>query len=85
MDRMIILIALLIVIIAGSINRRVGGILGVIFTGGLTYWGLNVIKSGGTLFILKYNISREIFLAIMGFFLIYNLILAVIGEKKKEE
>lgn len=82
MDRMIILVALLIVIIVGSINRRVGGILGVVFTAGLTYWGLNVIKSGGSLYILKYHISREIFLIIMAFFAVYNLILAIVGHKK---
>lgn len=85
MDRLVILIALVVVIVAGSINRRVGGILGVLFTIGLTYWGLNIIKSGGHLFILKYNISRDLFLGIMAFFFVYNLILAIIGSKKKEE
>jgi len=85
MDRMIILISLLVVIITGSINRRIGGILGVMFTAGLTWWGLNVIKSGGELYILKYNISRETFLVIMAFFFVYNLLLAIIGKKKREE
>ncbi len=82
MDRMVILVALLIVIISGRINRRVGGILGVIFTAGLTWWGLNVIKSGGELNIIKTHISREIFLIIMALFFVYNLVVAIIGNKK---
>ncbi len=83
-DRIIILVALLIVIIAGTLNRRIGGILGIIFTGGLTYWGLNILKSGGHLFILKYNLSKEIFLLIMGVFIVYNFIIALAGFRKKE-
>ncbi|MCX7943243.1 MAG: hypothetical protein N2746_01885 [Deltaproteobacteria bacterium] len=85
MDRLVILGALLVVIIIGAINRRLGGIFGVIFTLGLTYWGLSVLKSGGSLFILKYNLNREIFLIIMGIFLVYNLALAIYGDKKRGE
>lgn len=81
MDRMIILAGLLLVIIVGAINRRAGGILGVIFTGGFTYWGLSTIKSGGKLYILKYHLNRETFLIIMVFFLIYNLIMALLPSK----
>lgn len=85
MDRMIILVALLVVIIVGTINRRAGGILGMLFTAGLTYWGLNVLKSGGMLYILKFNISRNAFLIIMGLFFLYNLFLAIYGKNNKED
>lgn len=84
MDRMIILAGLLLVIIVGAINRRAGGILGVIFTSGLTYWGLSTIKSGGKLYILKYYLSKETFLIIMGFFLIYNLIMTLLPSKSSD-
>jgi len=83
LDRMIILGSLLVVIIVGSINRRIGGILGVIFTAGLTYWGLDVMKSGGELFLLNYHLKKEVFLILMGLFFVYNLIIAIVGIKKK--
>ncbi|MGB9600740.1 MAG: hypothetical protein ACP5QK_04715 [Myxococcota bacterium] len=84
MDRVIILAALFIVIIVGGINRRVGGVLGMIFTAGLTYWGLGVLKSGGMLYILKFNLSQNVFLIIMGSFFLYNLFLAVVGDRREK-
>ena len=80
---MIILGSLLVVIIVGSINRRIGGVLGVIFTLGLTYWGLNVMKSGGELYLLNFHLKKEVFLILMALFFIYNLTIAIVGVKKR--
>jgi hypothetical protein len=80
---LIILGSLLVVIIAGSINRRIGGVLGVIFTLGLTYWGLNVMKSGGELYLLNFHLKKEVFLILMALFFIYNLTIAIVGVKKQ--
>lgn len=80
---MIILGSLLVVIIVGSINRRIGGVLGVIFTLGLTYWGLNVMKSGGELYLLNFHLKKEVFLILMALFFIYNLTIAIVGVKKQ--
>jgi hypothetical protein len=80
---LIILGSLLVVIIVGSINRRIGGVLGVIFTLGLTYWGLNVMKSGGELYLLNFHLKKEVFLILMALFFIYNLTIAIVGVKKQ--
>jgi len=80
---LIILGSLLVVIIVGSINRRIGGVLGVIFTLGLTYWGLNVMKSGGELYLLNFHLKKEVFLILMALFFIYNLTIAIVGVKKR--
>jgi hypothetical protein len=71
-ERVVLLSSVILVVIVAMWRRRLGGILGLLLSCGILWWGLGVYDKGGAIGLAGKPISKTVFLVFVGIFFLYN-------------
>jgi hypothetical protein len=72
-ERIILLAGVVLVVIVSRFNRMLGGVAGLLFSGGILWWGLRVYEKGGSIGVAGKPMSKTFFLVFVAAFVLYNL------------
>jgi hypothetical protein len=84
LERILLLAGVVVVVVVSRFQRRVGGVLGLLLCGGITWWGLNVYSRGGVIGLAGKPLEKTYFLVFVGLFAAYNLFSVWRGEPEKD-
>ncbi|MBI5525138.1 MAG: hypothetical protein HY897_02310 [Deltaproteobacteria bacterium] len=84
-ERVVLLAGVMLVVIISMWRRRAGGILGLLLTGGILWWGLSIYQKGGAIGFAGKPLSKTVFLVFCGVFFLYNCFSIWKGSDEKQE
>jgi len=80
-----LLIGVVVVVLISRFNRMIGGILGVLLTAAIAWWGMGLYSSGNAVGIIGTPISKTAFMIFVGVFFLFNLFSIWMGFKSRKK
>jgi hypothetical protein len=83
--RIAMLVAVVAVVVVSRFNRKIGGIMGVILTAAIAWWGFGIYSGGGHLAMAGAPLSKTWFIVFLAVFFMYNIFSIWIGYRAGRE